>query len=417
MMEEAMKKSIERRIVEEKLSPYGFRYAKYQYCRWTFSRTINEITQYVVIQKGIWGGGSYRLEMDSSIKPAVLSLSDLSEDPRYVFDELNYSNEEEQRAVLEEICDVVIKYGIEKLNKSKARTPRYLEIVYKENEEKLYRENMSLTKKFMKRYGMSSLDKKEVFPALRKELGEICGKPHEQIQDRLIEMAAVYGNMLIDITGGMWKYNGKLAVIEKKPDMTSYSPLRFLTWSWETGKVEVLIRDYVYIINSFKVWVIGCVNRHAEEVLAANGWTQENIKRLIEEPLEELDAKRELNRQLYQNHEALAREGAVFMEIQEMEGIEAIQRIIRKLQELKDEPLESIIHELLMASAAYGEIFCRVSHGEWRGSEKGSCIISNNVNSQYEPLKLISCWINGEYDGLIDRYKVTKKRMILDNME
>lgn len=247
-----MKKSIERRIVEEKLSPYGFRYAKYWYCRWTFSRTINEITQNVVIQKGIWGGGTYRLEMDTSINPEVLNLSDLSEDPRYVFDELNYSNEEERKAVLEEICDVVIKYGIERLNTREAWVPKHHEITQEMNK-KLYEENMSLTEKFMERYEMSSLNKKEVFPALRKELGEICGKPYEQIQDRLVEMSAVYGNMLIDITGGIWKYNGKSAMIEKKPFHTSYSPLRFLRWSWEAGKVEVLIRDYIHKINSFKV--------------------------------------------------------------------------------------------------------------------------------------------------------------------
>lgn len=413
-----MKKSIERKVLEEKLSPYGFRYAKYQYCRWTFSRTVKDITQNVVIQKGIWGGGSYQLEMDSSINSPVLRLSDLSEDARYVFDELAYSNEEEQKAVLEEICDVVIKYGIERLNKSKARMPRYLEIVYKENEEKLYRENMSLTEKFMERNGLTSLNKSEVFSTLRKELGEICGKPHEQIQDKLVEMAAVYGNMLIEITGGMWKYNGKLAVIEKEPILITYSPLRFLTWSWEVGKVEVLIREYIRVIDSLKNWVIGCLDEHVEAVLTSNGWTQENIERLIEEPLEELDAKQELDKQLYRNHEALAKEGMAFMEVQDVDGIEAIQKIIYKMQELEDEPLESIIHELLMACAVYGEIYRRVSHGEWEWDERGFCTISNNASCQFKLLEwIISGWINNDYNQLVRFYKFTKKTRMLNNIK
>lgn len=49
-----MSKNIVVKIMEERLSEYGFQYEKYEAFRWTFSREVKEIKQYVVIQKDFW---------------------------------------------------------------------------------------------------------------------------------------------------------------------------------------------------------------------------------------------------------------------------------------------------------------------------------------------------------------------------
>ena len=114
------------KIIEEKLSPYGFKYVKYQDFRWQFRRELEEGWQEIVIQKDIWGGKSYRPEIRSSVQTGVLRLPGWSEELRYCSDALEHRNEEEQKAVLHEICDMIIKYGLEKISRKTQLPERHI---------------------------------------------------------------------------------------------------------------------------------------------------------------------------------------------------------------------------------------------------------------------------------------------------
>lgn len=101
-------------IMEKKLSSYGFTYEGYEDLRWTFRRKENERWQEVVVQKSAWAK-EYTLEIRTEVKPAALRIPDFVNDDKYTYDWLEYGDKEEQKKVLEELGDIIIKYGLDVL--------------------------------------------------------------------------------------------------------------------------------------------------------------------------------------------------------------------------------------------------------------------------------------------------------------
>lgn len=199
------KKSVVVEVIKEKLSPYGFEYVGYECLRWTFSRKVNDVAQWVVIPKSYYSN-DYTLEISTEVEATPLRIPEFIQDPKYrQYEFINYKNPEEQRRVLEFIGDIVIKYGLDVLNEnSKGEKPKYYEAT-PEMYRKLQEEKEILTQKFMRRYGLDSLTPDKVLPYIKKELAETFDKEYEEVQVKLVELGAVYGNMIIDEIGWRWK--------------------------------------------------------------------------------------------------------------------------------------------------------------------------------------------------------------------
>ncbi|MBQ9926731.1 MAG: hypothetical protein IJO65_02030 [Lachnospiraceae bacterium] len=399
-------KSIVIRTIEDKLSAYGFTYINYNSCRWTFCREIDGISQNVVIQKDVWGGKTYRLELNSSVHQKILGLSDLSDDLRYCLDEIEYKDEKEQVAVLGEICDLVIKYGLDKSNNVVGVRRKHE--VTSDMERKVFEENTLMTQNFLDRNRLCSLNRRDIFPIMKKELEEIYKKPYEQIVDKLLELAAVYGNMIIEVIGGSWNDRG----IERQPFYKGYPVLKRLVTAWEEKKAEILVRTFVAIVQQYQKWVKNCLKQFGKIPQTMDKWSDRDVIRIMEEPLEEIEAYRQLERNLYEKHEDLIAEGKVLMEIEDMEDFHAIQVLAGKMRRLQERPIENIMHELLLLSALYGDIYKRIAKGEWLFDDRKGCIIRDGINFDLEPLRaIISAWMDSDYKGLVKTYQYGQIRV------
>lgn len=252
------KKSIVITIIEEKLSPYGFHYTKYQGGRWTFSREVEGISQNVFIHKGMWGDNEYLLEISTSASPTPLRIRDFVKSSIYHTDFLEFHGEDERKKVLELIGDIVIRYGIDKLNELNVME-EHCEITT-EMHIKLFEEHESLINKFMDEYGLSDMTEDDVVPVLREEWESMLEIEYEQARNKLVELAAVYGTLLINRMGGIWEYSSKYKTtsIHKIPLFVSYPILEIIVELWEKKESGLIIKKYGNDVMYFLRWVTNC---------------------------------------------------------------------------------------------------------------------------------------------------------------
>jgi hypothetical protein len=248
------KKSIVVEIMEKRLSPYGFHYAEYENYRWRFSREVEEVTQNIMIQREPWGNG-YTLEIDVGNCPC--RLKDITNDPEYNLDFLDFNNEEEQKAVLNKLLDAVEKYGIDKLDEltEEKKSIQPTTQMYK----KLYKENSVLTQQFINRNNAAELMEEDILQLLKKELEVGHGETYEAVQDKLVELSSVYGNMLIKKVGGRWRYT--------KNDGRTGVDIQLFCWcdvledfieAWQQNEENIIIEKYNYKCGTIINWVSQC---------------------------------------------------------------------------------------------------------------------------------------------------------------
>ncbi|WP_277406939.1 hypothetical protein [Lacrimispora xylanisolvens] len=263
------KKSIVVEVMKKRLAPYGFQYADYEGYRWRFSRELDGLIQSVVIQKS-YHGNDYTLEMDNGYWFG--RSREITDDPNCKLDFLPFYNEEEQIAVLNKLLDLVEQYGLKKLEEkaeeSRAKIKEMEEWLYPTPEmyKKLYEENSKLTQNFMEQYYTDKLSEEDMLLLLKRELEKIKGEPYEDVQDKLIELASVYGNMFIKKVGGCWKYierDGLSGV-----DITLYhwcDILQELVKIWQREDAELILNYYNDNCNGIIRWVRSCRKLHGED--------------------------------------------------------------------------------------------------------------------------------------------------------
>lgn len=110
-------KSVVIEIMKKRLSPYGFRFAWYEYLLWTFSREAEGVTQCIAIQKSRWED-AYALNIYiHGVELPTSQSKDLTNESEYKFEFFHFSSEEERIIVLNKLLDIAERYGINKLNK------------------------------------------------------------------------------------------------------------------------------------------------------------------------------------------------------------------------------------------------------------------------------------------------------------
>lgn len=260
-----MSKNIVVKIMEERLSEYGFRYEKYEACRWTFSREIKGIKQNVVIQKDIWGDSSYILEVYASAPGRSLRVRELVKDKKYNSDYFNFKNEDERIAVLNEIADIVIQYGIEELNKRS--TPAKIYFPTEMMNQKLYEDQAALTQDYCKQHNIAELSENEILPLLKRDLEDCYEDIYEKVQGKLMELSAVYGNLIMSKIGGQWKYDKrqKKVSFDSKPLYYSYPVLSLFVSYWQDRNADQMVKNYEHTISGYQDWVLQCKQQYGED--------------------------------------------------------------------------------------------------------------------------------------------------------
>jgi hypothetical protein len=272
------KKSIVIEVMKKRLSPYGFQYAVYEGYRWRFSREKDGLIESVVIQKSYWGN-DYTLEMDNDCWFG--RSQEITGDPNCKLDFLPFHNEEEQIAVLNRLLDLVEQYGLKKLEEkaeeSKAKIKEMEEWLYPTPEmyKKLYEENSVLTQKFIEQHNADKLSEEDMLLLLKKELEKVKEVSYESVQDKLIELASVYGNMLIKKVGGRWDhlvFNGITSV-----DITLLRQcdiLKDMVRIWQREDAELILNDYYNNCNEIIKWVRACRKSHGEDWQPTSGYAK-----------------------------------------------------------------------------------------------------------------------------------------------
>ena len=234
--------------IGKKWAAYGFQFEEYDYYRWTFSRRVDEVDQKISIQEGIYGYPELRFEVelfrgseredvgDEKIK----ELSGLKEFGMF----LPYKGEEELRELLNKWGDLIGEKVIDRL----ADIPvKWHEWPGRESEKKLYEKREELAERFYKRHGIDEEAAEEILLGkMKEEWDEIIGKPLVKVEDRMVELAAVYGKLWIRMFKGEWIYmerdTYRGALITKSTCHNIY-PLKKITAYWHAEWDEIL-EDY-----------------------------------------------------------------------------------------------------------------------------------------------------------------------------
>lgn len=260
------KKTIVVEIIEEMLSPYGFHFLENKDFRTYFCRDVEGVRQNVIIQKS-YISNDYVLELSTSADPSPLRTRDFVRDPNAydVSDFLSYSNEAERREVLKKIGNIVIKYGIDNLNSRCVIVKHYK--ATPEMQIKLFEERDILTEHFMKRLEISRFVDKAVLSAIKTELEATMNEEYEQIQHKLVELAAVFGNLLIRRLGGKWKYNKNTqrTSIDIKPLYPGEPIAQNFVDYWEKKDADAVMKDYGFKITHYFDWINECQDAYGQE--------------------------------------------------------------------------------------------------------------------------------------------------------
>ena len=272
------KKSIVIEVMKKRLAPYGFQYADYEGYRWRFGREVDGLIQSIVIQKS-YHGNDYTLEMDNGYWFG--RSKEITGDPNCKLDFLPFHNEEEQIAVLNRLLDLVEQYGLKKLEEkaeeSRAKIQEMEEWLYPTPEmyKKLYEENSVLTQKFIEQHNADKLSEEDMLLLLKKELEKVKGEPYEEVQDKLIALASVYGNMFIKKVVGRWKYTESDGL--SGVDITLYhwrDVLQELVRIWQREDVELILNYYYDNCNGIIKWVRTCRKSHGEDWQPTSGYAK-----------------------------------------------------------------------------------------------------------------------------------------------
>ena len=234
--------------VGKKWEIYGFLFEKCDHDRWTFSRRVDEVDQKISIQKGFWGDPELQFEVElfrgierkDVGKSKIQELSGLKEFGMF----LPYEGEEELRELLNKWGDLIGEKVIDRL----ADIPvKWHEWPGRESEKKLYEKREELAERFYKRHGIDEEAAEEILLGkMKEEWDEIIGKPLAKVEERMVELAAVYGKLWIRMFKGEWMYKENDtyggALITKSTCHNIY-PLKKITAYWHAEWDEIL-EDY-----------------------------------------------------------------------------------------------------------------------------------------------------------------------------
>jgi len=156
---------------------------------------------------------------------------------------------------LEEMGYLIEKYGFEKLDKLSV-SPYKFEPTYEMNRS-VYEKHEDLAANFMKKYGIEGdISLQESIEIIKGIVEETDERIYDnKAKERLIELAAFYGEQLIKRYDGKWewcKHNNMCLVAKMNNLMSGMYVLSRISQAWEKSSAEVIIESYTNMLENEK---------------------------------------------------------------------------------------------------------------------------------------------------------------------
>ena len=155
---------------------------------------------------------------------------------------MDYHNKEEQIEVLNKLANIVICYGLDKFNTIK---PIKTYEITLEMKQKLFEEKQFMVEKFLEENQFTDLDDERVLQVLQEKLKKLKEKEYEEVKDNLVEIAAVYGELIVQSVGGKWEHNNGITGIEPIPVYVRVIPISDILRAWKATDSSALSQEYI----------------------------------------------------------------------------------------------------------------------------------------------------------------------------
>lgn len=227
-----------------KIKPYGFEFTGYVDRRYTFSRTADGTEQTFVIQRD--PGRVFQLLMDTHVR-RFWEIREIFWDLDYH----SYENSEELENILNILGDHVVNRVIPRLAELSIPKVEYVDMITDEMCAQLMQEHEELRHRFLLRNGIAADQGTDVvMGSLLREMEQIKELPFRETIERQIELAAVYGEIILCNIGGEWVLDGKSVIIDHCPfsDGKEY-PLKAISKCCQTGGGAALAERYMALVK------------------------------------------------------------------------------------------------------------------------------------------------------------------------
>lgn len=259
-----MKKTqIIKEIVGRKLEPFGFRYYKTEGPLRIFIREVHGrqrfydpendvVKQYISIQESnfakeltVWlYTDAYGHEGGRQLE----QLKEFEEQESLVW--VEYTDENSYRKILNDLVEIIIKYGFEVLEEMSKEDPI---IPTKDMTAKLYKQHEKLDKLFTEEYHVKVTPKKEDdidewYKLIYKIIMESVECSYEEVKERLIKIAAFIGERSCELLAGEWDFPSHFkepSVYSTYPIPQCFRPLSFVVMLWKNKCGE----EYWSLVN------------------------------------------------------------------------------------------------------------------------------------------------------------------------
>lgn len=259
-----------------KIAPYGFEYAGIEARRrYHFKRVVDGKEQSFVIQRD---GGSFQMEIYADPKRGP-EISKIFWDLKWH----RYRDDEELENILNTLGDHVVRRVIPMLPELSIPKPEYAYSVTEDMYIRLEQEKEKLLQRFMERYRIDGIHEKDkLMEKLLRELERIKDMPFPETIETQIELAAVWGYIIIRDVGGEWVKVADAPRLEiRNCSVISNweNPLETVSRCSQKGGGAVLAKRYITLVGKHRERVA------AERRIYGNNWEPPGTSNVVNEGL------------------------------------------------------------------------------------------------------------------------------------
>lgn len=244
-----LSKKILLRTFGAKIAPYGFAFVGYEHCRYTFTRKLDDKEQSFVIQRNPIGSVK---SFDIEINTYAGRIRDIE---KLCWDLLHHSYQDDQELenILNMLGDIFVERVIPKLPELSIPKPEYLYKTTEEMHTRLWNEKEELVRHFMERHQLEEMQATdEILESLLRKVEQIKTLPFSQTVEIQIELAALYGYLIIRNIGGEWIKKQEKGVIENfSLPMPTVFPLEDVCCCCQKGGGVELAKRYITLWGKY----------------------------------------------------------------------------------------------------------------------------------------------------------------------
>ena len=268
-----------------KIAPYGFEYAGIEARRrYHFKRVVDGKEQTFIIQRD---GGSFQMYI-------FAGTGRYWEISHNFWDLLNhfYKDDEELENILNTLGDHVVKRVIPMLSELSIPKQAYAYSVTEDMYIRLEKGREKLLQSFMERYRIDGMHEKDkIMEKLLRELERIKDMPFPETIETQIELAAVWGYIIIRDVGGEWVKVADAPRLEiRNFPLTGNreDPLETVSHCCQKGGGAALAKRYVTLVGEHRKRV------EVERRVYGNNWEPPGTSNVVEEGLLSEDIVKEV---------------------------------------------------------------------------------------------------------------------------